>query len=69
MDFVEDDQSQDVADAVYGLEQDHGLGVEGFGGFFEVPLDFSELVVVEIDAVEIQVYTFLHTGIGEAVAQ
>jgi hypothetical protein len=69
VDFVEDDHGQDVTDAVDGLEQDDGPRVEGLSGFFEIPFDPGEQIIIEIDPADVHIDAFLDVGVGEEVAQ
>jgi hypothetical protein len=69
VDFIEYDESEDFADAWYGVQQVQGIGVVGFGAAHDVGLELGELLVVDIDERDIERDAFAHAGVGKALNQ
>src|SRR5882672_212990 len=65
--FIEEYEAEDLADARHRLEQIQGLGVMVLGGFDDGEFDVTQEFIIVGDEREIDFDTFLHRWIGEAL--
>ena len=69
VDFIEYDESEDLADAWHGVQQVQGIRVVRLGAAHDVGLELGELLVVDIDERDIERDAFAYAGVGEALSQ
>ena len=68
IDFVEPHETENLADAGYGLQQLAGVGVRLFGGFDDGEFHVTKPIIIVTDACQIDFKTFLHRWIGKALS-
>jgi hypothetical protein len=67
VDFVEEDEAQDLSDSWDASQEVEGAGVVAFGLPDDVEFQLSEETVIEIEELEIHLDAFLDAGIGEVL--
>ena len=67
MDFIEQHEAEDLADARHRLQQIQGVGVMVLGGFDDAEFDVTQQRIVVGDEGEIDFNAFLHRWICKAL--
>jgi hypothetical protein len=65
VDLIENDEGEDLADAMYCAKEMEGIGVVPICGTQEIGLEPPYLFVQEIDELEVQLDALADTGVGE----
>jgi hypothetical protein len=68
VDFVEQYETENLADAWYGLQQIQGVGVMLFGGFEDGQFHVAEQLVVVVNQGKVDFDTLLHGGLGKPLS-
>ena len=67
IDFVEQHEAENLADAGYGVPQIPSVSVMMFGGFDDGEFHVTKQILIVTDACQIDFNTFLHGGVGQAL--
>jgi hypothetical protein len=66
VDFIEQHEAENLADARHGVEQIQGVGIMVLSGFDDGEFDVAQQRIVVRDEHQIDLDTFLHDRIGKA---